>query len=581
MESGGKKPRIQLPKDALRRINLGQSFAEYDKVLLKPDVFVKTPAIEAALDHSRSKCFYIGRRGTGKTAITFFLKSKLKWAFPLHPQILLPTSIPIHPNEFNDTRQKPFRSICSCLRRALADEALSEWTNQGSLGFSNFTPRLNRERNNVEDYSFDLRLLKFFEDTFTPLREGNDKDWLKQITQSKEVTQEVDNIAIQHKLHAIFMIDRIDEAWDGSDQAILFLRGLMHTCVDISSITSSIRPLVFLRENIFERVRQLDNEFARLETCVVSLDWTKELLLQLVERRLNLPFNTRLPLGGETWDYFFESHSNVSSRELVFDYCQGRPRDILTYCSFAIESAQSHLRQKVLIEDLQEARRRFSDSRLKDLGDEYSENYPQLQLVLSRFYGLGREFTMSGIAALVQKLLLDPDVQMLCKEWIYMFTTAERFIEIMYNIGFFGIRNDDNLQFRSMGVKSTNPPRITALTIAVIHPSYSDALNLQEIIVGDLREDFVLRTEGLVVELPASLSLEGYFAKVKEVLDKLCDLPTGKDSANIFEEIVGDIVRLCFHRVLGNVEAKVRNYDGTVIRDWIASNMAHSGFWEL
>ena len=174
---------------------------------------------------------------------------------------------------------------------------------------------------------------------------------------------------------------------------------------------------------------------------------------------------------------------------------------------------------------------------------------------------------MSGIRALVQKLLLDPEVQMFCKDWIYMFTTPEQFIEIMYNVGFFGIRKGDDLQFRSMGVKSTNPPPITALTHAVIHPSYSDALNLQNIIVGDLKDDFSLKTEGLIVELPEALSLEGYFSNVKEVLERLLDLPTGKDSANKFEDIVGDVIRLCFYRVLGNVEPKVRNHDGTVIRD--------------
>jgi hypothetical protein len=39
-----KKPTFHMPKDALSRINLGQSFAEYDKVLTRLGVFVLTPA---------------------------------------------------------------------------------------------------------------------------------------------------------------------------------------------------------------------------------------------------------------------------------------------------------------------------------------------------------------------------------------------------------------------------------------------------------------------------------------------------------------------------------------------------------
>ncbi|MGA2426592.1 MAG: hypothetical protein ABSG07_21530, partial [Terriglobales bacterium] len=58
----------KLPKGSLKRLTLGQSFAEYDKVLEKSNVFVETPAIRAALDLERSKCFFVGRRGTGKTA---------------------------------------------------------------------------------------------------------------------------------------------------------------------------------------------------------------------------------------------------------------------------------------------------------------------------------------------------------------------------------------------------------------------------------------------------------------------------------------------------------------------------------
>ena len=51
----------------------------------------------------------------------------------------------------------------------------------------------------------------------------------------------------------------------------------------------------------------------------------------------------------------------------------------------------------VTIEAIQTARKRFSETRLKELGDEYAENYPQLQVVLSKFYGLGKEFTINGL----------------------------------------------------------------------------------------------------------------------------------------------------------------------------------------
>ena len=147
------------------------------------------------------------------------------------------------------------------------------------------------------------------------------------------------------------LIDRIDDSWDGSDAAVITLMALMHACVQLAGSVKCIRPMMFLRENIYERIRAIDPEFSRIETCVVSLDWTKEQLLEMVERRLQLPFNPK-PALGSTWDFLFEQAAYGSSYQLVFDFCQHRPRDVVTYCAFAIDVAQSANHQKVSVEDL-------------------------------------------------------------------------------------------------------------------------------------------------------------------------------------------------------------------------------------
>lgn len=576
----GRKAKVQLPKDALKRINLGQSFAEYDKIL-GAGVFVKTPAIEAATQSLRSKCFFVGRRGTGKTAITYYLTENSKWAFQLHPQAIKPLNIPSEADFFKDTRQRPFKSLVACFRRAIVDEVIAQWMRDKQVKPQSLPSDLTRERNLIDDHDFDQRYIKIVGEVLGYLNSGNEKEWLKQISRTKDICKSVESIAESQHLQAVLLIDRIDEAWDGSDTAVVFLMALMHACVEQSSQSELIRPLLFLRENIFERVRQIDNEFSRLETCVVSLDWTRELLLELIERRLNLPFNTKLPLGGATWDYFFESVSGSSSQDMVFDYCQQRPRDVLTYCSFAVEAAQSHTHERVRIEDLQEARRRFSDSRLKDLGDEYSENYPQIQLVLSRFYGLGQEFTLAGVTAFITKLLVDQEIQQYCGKWLNIYLAPERLMELLYNIGFFGIREGEQVHYRTMGVKSVNPPKITTTSNAVVHPSYVDALNLQNLVVSFLDPNLPLRAEGIIADLPDGVGMDTYQERLARLYKDLDRLPQGKSCSRQFEDIVGETIRLCFYRSLGNVEERVRDVNGTVIRDLIASNIAPSGFWEV
>lgn len=394
-----RKVSYNLPKGSLSKIQLGQSFAEYDITLKNPYSFVQTPAMAAALADNHAKCFYVGRRGTGKTATSLYLEAKFgKNAVTLLPQLFSSIQLPLDISEFRDTRQRPFKSLVTCFKRALLDEVLLLWLKNGLIKRERSIGSLSEDLSYAEDMEFDVRMLELTRDIFEAYRSKDQLRWLELVNRPKEMARLLDEFRSGKNFDFYLLIDRIDESWDGSDQSVILLMALMHACVELSNPAPFLRSMVFLRENIFERVRQIDNEFARLETWVVSVDWSRPLLLEFIERRLNIPFITKLPLGGPTWNYFFEQVEGDSSQDLVFNFCQERPRDVLTYCSLALESAQNLKHDRILIEDLQIARRRFSDSRLKDLGDEYQENYSQIQLVLSRFYGLGTKYTINGIA---------------------------------------------------------------------------------------------------------------------------------------------------------------------------------------
>ena len=119
---GTKPHQIQLPKDALSRIDIGQAFAEYDLVRDNFSAFVTTPAINAALDESHAKCFFVGRRGTGKTAINYFVAHQNKRAVQVIPQIFDLVELPMALGNFSDTRQRPFKSLVNCFKRICKQE---------------------------------------------------------------------------------------------------------------------------------------------------------------------------------------------------------------------------------------------------------------------------------------------------------------------------------------------------------------------------------------------------------------------------------------------------------------------------
>jgi len=574
-----------LPKKALERIHLGQSFAEYDTSLDSPSVFVHTPALQAASDPTNPHCFFVGRRGTGKTATTKFLAQASDRVKIIRPEIFSPSSLQIPMAEFEKANQKPFRSLLAAFKRSLQDEVLFQVEPNPSRIDRSTQVLLQREREVYGNMDFDLRVLHFIKGFTQPLAEADDLRWLEELKITNTIAKAMGSLVLEPRSPYIVLLDAIDDFWDGSQQAVLYLTALMHAAVEVNSRVPGVRVLIFLRENIFERVRLFDSEFSRLETCVVGLDWTQEQLIEMIERRTNAPLPSKLQLGGQTWDALFEN--GTEARRMVLEFCQHRPRDVLTYCSLALDTAQAHKHDQILLEDLQDARRRFSDSRLKDLSDEYQENYPQLSVVLASFYGLGQRFTTAGMQDFLDRLMTDTQAVTHCGTWLFEYSTVEKFVRLLYDIGFVGLKEsrkgnlNSRARFRSLGPRDTTPPPISESTEILLHPSYHPALDLQDVLVGSLGRDQEIRRMGMILDLPGALSFDEYQEYVTGLHEQIKTVDKGSAHAADFESVVGETLELCLFRSLANVKAQERDIDGTIRRDWIGSNRAQFGFWEM
>lgn len=573
------KPPPRLPRKALSNIHLGRAFAEYDSTLRFPDIFVRTPALTAALDDDNPHCFFVGRRGAGKTAIARYVETHKQQTLPIRPELFSPSTTIGDIDLFSDMKQKPFRSLVAAFRRSLQDEAIIATINKNrSYTPGDLSLAVSREYSDYGTNDFDVRTVQFIAGLTRPLRAGDDAAWLSEVKTAKNLAK--DASALLKRENWTVLVDAIDDFWDGSAQALLYLTALMHATLEINAHVEGLRVLVFLRENMFERIRVVDSEFSRLETCVVGLDWSERQLVEMIERRVNAPLNTKIELGGPTWDAFFEN--GKQARDAIFGLCQNKPRDVLTYTNLALDNAQSAGKNQVSIEDLQDARRRFSDSRLDDLSDEYQENLPQIGLVLRRFYGLGYRFSLGGFHDFYLKLMEDDEILTGCRTWIFALDTPEALTRQLYDIGFLGFhdrrRTGQTPLFRSAGPRDTTPPPLSENTDIVVHPTYRDALDLQDIYIDSLI-DLNVR-QGRLFDFPDALDLNGYREKISELLEDLNTTPQGRESARHFEGVVGQIIRYCLYRPLTNVQEQVRDHGGTVRRDWVASNRASMGFWE-
>lgn len=569
-----------LPKNALTRISLGDSFAEYDMLQDNPEIFVSTNAYLAASDPARNKCFFIGRRGTGKTAITIQLHRHSSKTVQIFPEVFAPLNSAFDPDDFELTHQKPMKSVVSAFELTLGFELLYVLLNTGKIDRDDLPDFVRRELKIADNEDFDIRTVRFVERILTHLKNENNGAWLKDIKRPKLLANALNKHVNAPKHSYSLLIDRLDDSWDGSPINIRFLTALMHACGEFTTRAQCARALLFLRENVFERVREVDTEFSRIETRVAGLNWTREKLVEFVERRLNAPFTSRWPLGGPTWATFFEGSDETQA--LVFDFCQQRPRDVLTYVKFAVEAAASRNHNVIQVEDLLSARKRFSDSRLKDLADEYDENYPRIHVILDKFYGFGWRLTRRGLEAILQNLISDSDVSRHCASWFFKNSTPESFVNILFQIGFLGIVDEKgNTHFRSIGADTTRTPAISSATDFEIHPMYRDALDLQNIIMNTSADDLEFGTRGIQTDLPEGLDLHAYEEQLEDVSETLKACELGHKDSTIFEDVVGKTIQLCFFRTLANVQQKSRSYNGHQIRDWVTANRAHGGFWEM
>ena len=82
-----------------------------------------------------SKANFVGRRGTGKTAVTYFLTQREpKTSVVLLPQILSIIEDMIGQNHSGDVHQRPFKTLVNSIKRALLNEVvLAGWKTEPSL----------------------------------------------------------------------------------------------------------------------------------------------------------------------------------------------------------------------------------------------------------------------------------------------------------------------------------------------------------------------------------------------------------------------------------------------------------------
>lgn len=194
------------------------------------------------------------------------------------------------------------------------------------------------------------------------------------------------------------LVDRLDDAWDGSDESLRLIGGAARAARYFASRLpqTGVAPVVvFLRTDLWERIQFNDkNKFVQ---DTVYLDWPDSELARVIDARIH---KTAGVPENQGWVTIFTSErmrQGTTAQKYMIKRVLGRPRDIVAFSVFAQEVALAHGHSLIEGQDIYDAEVRYSKHIVDELRDEIGEHVPSMVAVVNALKALERRtFTLAS-----------------------------------------------------------------------------------------------------------------------------------------------------------------------------------------
>lgn len=379
----------------LTKIDLGKDEAEQDQRLA--DYFLKTQTYKNAL--TGNKTIIIGRKGSGKSAIFTLLKNELT-----DPNTIL---IPITPDQYSWSALKDYRD-----KGILPIQAN---TNAWKLTLlASIIWKLN-EMEKIPNKSKLTKYYQYLKDSFIPGKDnwfynliekaknflrGIKTEWISldwgqpgTVATPLNINEEIKSLLLKEwpaGICARIIIDRLDDSWDGSEDAQNIIIGLLKAANEINStFNGNIIVTIFIRSDIYDNLYFADQDKLRQYEEVLS--WNSEELKSVICERVRVSLDLPEKNCSKIWSTLFSSspyRSRSTSEKYIIDRTFKRPRDMISFVRFCIENAIKNRHNSIEPSDTQSAEERnYSQSKYKDLIIEYQNQFPFIKDLLDSFSG--------------------------------------------------------------------------------------------------------------------------------------------------------------------------------------------------
>ena len=376
----------------------------------------------------------------------------------------------------------------------------------------------------------------------------------------------------------VFLIDKLDEGYEPDDSGIGLIDGLVQAAIDLKTRIPEVKPVIFLRDNIFRAVQVLDPDYSRnIEGHVLRLHWDAEALFTFATSRMKIAFEVEHEANLKIWNQC--TGRDLKGRE-GFNRCLQltlyRPRDLLSLLNETFYLAGKNNQAEIIVEHIDKTGRTISRNRLDDLRKEYHAILPGLDSFTSAFHGCDPNMTVEDAQKLLEQVLHkgsgDPYVQ----QEYFILEDSKSVLRGLYSIGFLGIRDGSAGTFvychdgRAPDREFSSPDRV------LVHPCYWMALNCTR---NTLNPD---EAEEIYDEYDIEVSSETpeiRNSKIRELISVLESIDEGDDGAEKYEVWCQKAIRICFAKGLRNVELKPNKLIKSR-QDVTATNLGEGDAWK-
>ena len=316
-----------------------------------------------------------------------------------------------------------------------------------------------------------------------------------QIQELSYVLELLDSILADPQKKYYIVIDRLDENWVEEGLRYLLIRALIETVRDFRKVRNA-KIIISLRYDLIDRVirktRDVGFQEEKYEALYYEINWTREQLIELLDRRIDRLVRQRYTTQRVTHSDLLPLINRAPAIDYMLTRTLMRPRDIIMFFNACIRQASND--PKITPQTLKEAEGEYSRQRLRSLADEWSADFPNLLECVDLLKNRTSNFALEDITdeecvdltirLLDQNALRDGELGEMLNNIEKDPTRTDplrRFLaSTFYRVGLVGLKLEahDSVVWSTSGRRSVSTAEIGAGVHLSIHPCFWRCLGI-------------------------------------------------------------------------------------------------------